>query len=428
MHDPDPLPSASTDAVGFDASAAWDLWQLPSPDHERRLISGTAAAAAREIGVAPIYVRVTLVLLTLGGGWGLIIYLAMWAAMERGGVAHTDYEPIAKGATPRVRLLAFAMVSAGLLILSNTYGISFLGALVWPSAFVAAAIALGMDKDPIDRLRGIGERSSRSIGGRLGTGLALLFAGIASASFISLSFWEAVGGIAVAGLVLAGASLVFAPELNNLAGDLASERRRRIRSEERADMAAHLHDSVLQTLSLIQKRSHDASVISLARRQERELRSWLFEDQAMGSNVGFRSSLESSLAEVEDLYQVPIELVVVGDCPSDPDTEAVVKAAREAASNAAQHSGAQRVDVFAETTDRAVEVYVRDTGCGFDLASIDADRAGVRDSITGRMTRHGGTAVVYSEIGGGTEVELRLPREPSTVAPEPEPSSEVETF
>lgn len=386
------------------------------------MITGTSAGLAREIGVDPAWVRMSFVVLAVAGGWGLVLYLAAWFLMARQSLANAEYTPFDKAVTPRVRLVAFLMVAAGLIILSASYGVPILGGLVWPAVFIAAAIAVGLDRSLLGRWRTLGDLPNRAVGSRVALGIALLFAGVISASFISLNFWDAVGGVVVAGLVLLGAGVVFAPIISNLGRDLSAERRMRIRSEERADMAAHLHDSVLQTLTLIQKRSHDTSVVSLARRQERELRSWLFDDKAMNPNLGFRAGLEAAMASVEDMYQLPVEVVVVGDCPTDPDIAALLKATREAAANAARHSGAGRVDVFAEVGQESIEVFVRDTGVGFDMDDIGHDRAGVRDSIIGRMERHGGSAGVHSSPGNGTEIELQMPRSGVTSL------EDVETF
>lgn len=395
---------------------------MPRLDEDERVITGTAAGIAREIGIDSSYVRVSFVVLALGGGWGLVLYLTAWFVMARRSQSSEPYVPIAKAVTPRVRLVAFVMMATGLLVLSNIYGLSVLGALVWPIVFIGAAIAIGLDRTRLDRLRPLGDVQNRTIGTRVALGLAFLFAGIISASFVSLSFWQAIGGILVAALVLLGAGIVFAPIISTLGSDLLAERRRRIRSEERAEMAAHLHDSVLQTLTLIQKRSSDSSVVSLARRQERELRTWLFDDKALNPNLGFRAGLESAMAGVEDLYQLPVEVVVVGDCPTDADVAALLQATREAASNAANHSGASRVDVFAEVGHEVIEVFVRDLGVGFDIEEVGDDRAGVRDSIIARMERHQGSAIVHSVAGQGTEVELCMPRRNAT---DPD---EVETF
>lgn len=399
------------------------MWQIPRLDPDRRVLTGTAAGIARELGIDTAYVRAAFVVLALAGGWGIVLYLAAWLFMAKGPAASEPYEPIPKAVSPDVRLVGFAMIVAGLLIVSVQYGAPLLGPLVWPSIFIGAAVVISLDQSRLEQLRPLGDGQQRSVGSRIAIGLTLLLGGVFSASFVSLSFWQATAGTMVAGLVLVGAGIVFAPIISGLASDLMAERRRRIRSEERADMAAHLHDSVLQTLTLIQKRSNDAAVVGLARRQERELRSWLFDAKSMHPNLGFRAELEQAMAEVEDLYEVPVEVVVVGDCPADADLAALVRAVREAATNAAKHAGASRIDVFAEVGSGAVEVFVRDLGAGFDLDAVADDRVGIRDSIIGRLERHGGTAAVHSSPGTGTEVELRLPRVAAEVSPDEQPAA-----
>ena len=401
-----------SDAVsGHDTSGRrvfLEVWQIPEIDTERLLLTGTAAGLAREIGIDAVYVRTAFVVLALTG-WGLPLYLGAWFVIARFDSGRRSYVPIAKATSPGYRLLGFAMIATGLISLAAAVGLSFSHSLVWPAALVGSAIAIGLDQGTFGRFRPLGEAQSHNVVGRVLIGLGLLFAGVIVALVLSVSLWQAIGGVAVAGLVLLGAAVVFAPVLRAAGTDLLTERRRRIRSEERAEMAAHLHDSVLQTLALIQKRSDDAGVVSLARRQERELHGWLFDDRALHPNLGFRAGLEQQLAAVEDLYEIPIEVIVVGDCEADENVMAVLQASREAAANAARHSGAQRIDVFAEVGATGIEVFVRDLGVGFDLASVDSDRAGIRDSIIARVERRGGTATITSEPGVGTEVELRMP-------------------
>lgn len=212
----------------------------------------------------------------------------------------------------------------------------------------------------------------------------------------------------IRGIVLACVALlvVFGPWFLRLGRSLASERAARIREQERAEMAAHLHDSVLQTLALIQKRASDAhEVAALARRQERELRRWLFDRrQARGESI--KTAMEQAAAEVEELHGVPVESVIVGDGPLDERSQALLQAAREAMTNAAKFAGSERIDLYAEVGDGRVEAFVRDRGVGFDPACIPADRRGVRHSIVARMQRHGGHGVIHSAPGEGTEVEL----------------------
>ena len=205
--------------------------------------------------------------------------------------------------------------------------------------------------------------------------------------------------------------LLVVPWFVRLGSSLSLERAARIREQERAEVAAHLHDSVLQTLALIQKRAGDPrEVAGLARQQERELRSWLLERPDPGEGASVAAALERAAAEVEELHRVPIEVVTVGDAPLNGRLEAIVQAAREAMTNAAKFASSERVDLYAEVEPDRVEVFVRDRGVGFDPDGIPPDRRGVRDSIVGRMERHNGHAAVNSSLGEGTEVELVMER------------------
>jgi signal transduction histidine kinase len=223
------------------------------------------------------------------------------------------------------------------------------------------------------------------------------------------------GLLATAGIV-AGLAVITGPWWLRMGHDLARERRERIRSEERAEVAAHLHDSVLQTLALIQRNADDPrTVVTMARRQERELRSWLYHghqpaDPATGHPAGtLAAALTRTAEEVEVDHGVTIDVVAVGDAPLDDRREAVVAAAREAMVNAAKWSGAASVSVYLEVADGDVKVFVRDWGRGFDPAAVADDRHGLRESITGRMARHGGQAVVRTGPDDGTEIQLRMP-------------------
>ncbi len=210
----------------------------------------------------------------------------------------------------------------------------------------------------------------------------------------------------IAAIVVLG--VIFAPWVLRLVRSLTEERSERIRSQERAEVAAHLHDSVLQTLALVQRSDDPQQVAALARRQERELRAWLAGRPAPGQSARLAPALEAAAADVEDNHGVPVEVVVVGDRELDPAVEAVVAAAREAMTNAAKFGGGSTVDVYAECTPGALRVFVRDRGPGFDPAAVPADRRGVRESIVGRMERHGGRARISGAPTGGTEVELVL--------------------
>jgi signal transduction histidine kinase len=247
----------------------------------------------------------------------------------------------------------------------------------------------------------------RGVVSRTGLGIVLILA--AGAVFLSSTgTFGAVRDVLTVALVVAVAlGLILAPFVVRLVRSLGDERSARIRSQERAEVAAHLHDSVLQTLALVQKRADDPrAVAALARSQERELRAWL-SGRSPGDTKRLGAALEAAAGEVEHDHGVPVEVVVVGDREVDAGVQALVAAAREAMVNAAKHAGGE-VAVYAEATDGRVEVFVRDRGRGFEPATVPADRRGIAESIVGRMARHGGRARIHSTPGEGTEVELTL--------------------
>jgi signal transduction histidine kinase len=209
-------------------------------------------------------------------------------------------------------------------------------------------------------------------------------------------------------VTIGGLALITGPWWMRMMTTLSLERSERIRSQERADIAAHLHDSVLQTLALIQRNAASPrEVARLARGQERTLRTLLYGTRTASGQFG--DELRVAAAEVEDAYAVSVDVVLVGDAPLNDDLAALVAAAREALVNAARHSGVDAVSVYAEFEPEQVSVFVKDRGAGFELDEIGADRQGVRGSIIGRVERHGGTVQVTSTRGSGTEVEMRMP-------------------
>jgi signal transduction histidine kinase len=215
-----------------------------------------------------------------------------------------------------------------------------------------------------------------------------------------------------AAAVCAGLALVAGPWWWRLSHDLTEEHQDRIRSHERDEVAAHIHDSVLQTLALIQRNCSDPkTVATLARQQERELRSWLYgSPPAVDPDESMAAALQRVANEVEDMHAVNVESVQVGDCPIDERLTALVAASREALSNAARHSGAKVVSAYLEVEPHQVTVFVRDRGCGFDPDQIPPDRHGIAESILGRLSRNGGKAAIRSQPGEGTEVELVMSR------------------
>ena len=242
-------------------------------------------------------------------------------------------------------------------------------------------------------------------------GVGLVVAGVAVFFVTTPSVASPTTGILATAAIAVGLVMVFGPWWWRLTHDLGMERQERIRSQERAEVAAHIHDSVLQTLTLIQRNAGDAKKVStLARAQERELRNWLYGTPELDPGESLTATLERVRDEIEYLHGVAVETVEVGNCPVDERLVALVLSTREAMANAAVHSGASSVSVYLEVEPHQVTVFVRDRGKGFDLEQVPASRRGIADSILGRMDRAGGKAVINSEPGMGTEVELVMPR------------------
>jgi signal transduction histidine kinase len=319
------------------------------------------------------------------------------------------------------------VVGLGVVMLTAHAG--SLGAFVVPVLVGAAGVALvWWQADQVQRARWTDRSPGLPVLGlvlgtdtrgavtRLLLGSALVVAAV-SVLVAQSAGWGLLDDVVVAlVLALAGVALLLGPWMVRLVHELGAERSERVRAQERADVAAHLHDSVLQTLALLQRHAGDErTVATLARKQERELRAWLFGSQsgteaADGRPATLGSGLADAAAEIEEAHAVPVELVVVGDTGLDRDVDALVRATREAVLNAVRHSGADRVDVYAEVQRTQVEVFVRDRGRGFDPDAVPAERLGLRGSVHDRMRRHGGEASVRSAPGEGTEVRLVLPR------------------
>jgi signal transduction histidine kinase len=383
------------------------LWQMPRLRSEDRWLAGVASAIATELGVAPLLIRFAFVLLTLSGGIGLALYAAAWLSFTYHVQRHPRpaYQPVPKGRSGRHRIVGVSAIVLGLVLLSRkVLAIGAGDASLWPVAVAAFGMLLAWSSGKVDWAAPY--ELARAVGG-----LTLAAGGVIG--FIALNFGASAApkALLLATLVLSGVVLVVAPWLWRAASQVSQARLERLRAHERAELAAHLHDSVLQTLSLIQRSAGDrAAISSLARRQERELRDWLFGKAFADKRRDFRASLSELAGEVETLHGVPVEVVVVGDAPVDERSASVLSAAREAIVNAARHSGAARVDVYAELGPDSLELFVRDTGSGFDPAAVPDDRRGLSESIVGRMERAGGHASVASAPGRGTEVSLVLPR------------------
>ncbi len=384
---------------------------------DRGLLGGVGAGLAAHLGVDVRFVRFMMAVMIVAGGVGVVVYAVAWALIPVAPESEGVERPRGawREAVVIVLLVAgmlFGLRRAGLLIGDSFAWPLLLGAsglaLVWrPTLSFTGGVAGRRGISP----RGLLRLTARDDRPRLVIGVLLV--AFASASLLHAlgvlgNLGKALGAVAIVATML---GLLIVPWFVRLGRSLASERAARIREQERAEMAAHLHDSVLQTLALIQKRSADPrEVAGLARRQERELRRWLFERPGADATESFKAKLERTVAEVEELHGVTVEAVIVGDAPLDARLEAVVQAAREAITNAAKFAGSERVDLYAEIGETRVELFVRDRGVGFDPNAVPPDRRGVRDSIVGRVERHGGRASIRSALGEGTEVELSLER------------------
>jgi signal transduction histidine kinase len=309
---------------------------------------------------------------------------------------------------------ALALMFLALLLLLRSAGLWFGDSLVWPVALMVFGFALTWSLIDESRRTRWARRtfSNEDLRGtliRLALGGVLMTIGL-GLYLRSIDAVALVGGVVLAVLMtIAGLGLILGPWVWRLITQLGEERRERIRSDERSEMAAHLHDSVLQTLALMQRTDDPHEVAMLARRQERELRSWLFGPPA-SDGEGLRAALEQLAARLEETHQIPVDVVAVGDAPLDERLRALVAAAGEAITNAALHSGCDHVSVFMEVSDGCVELFVSDQGCGFDPDSVPEGRRGIAESIVGRMRRQGGEAGISTEIGTGTEVHLRVDR------------------
>jgi signal transduction histidine kinase/phage shock protein PspC (stress-responsive transcriptional regulator) len=438
-------------------------------DRSAGWLGGVAAGIARRFGVDVSLVRLAFVIAAAAGGAGIAAYGLGWLLIPAGDSAPSRVR-IRTGRAAVEVALGTALLLLAALLTFRALGVWFSDAIVWPVVLIASGGALIWRQS----LGGTGEPRSRDLStpgvarhgapgpartgapglartgapglarpgsyaaagtapgaaaptpaetvvaegrraaaaaSRTGLGIALVVA----AGFVFLQTTGALGAardvllaLLVAVVVL---GVILAPWIVRLVRSLTQERAERIRSQERAEMAAHLHDSVLQTLAMMQRRAGEPTeVAALARRQERELRAWLASRPAPGQAARLAPALEAAAAEVEESHGVPVEVVVVGDRELDPGHEAVVAAAREAMTNAAKFGAGSPVDVYAESADSRTQVFVRDRGPGFEPDAIPADRRGVRESIVGRMERHGGRARVTSAPGAGTEVEIVLDR------------------
>ena len=391
-------------------------------DPTNRMVGGVAAGIADHLGASKMLVRVVFVALAGVAGLGTLLYAVFWAVL-----------PLPEGAKgsrrPTEQLVPFIVLGIGIILMLRLSGATFgngtfLGWLVALVALGAGVIWHYTDAKQRERWSGsmphtpwlaaVMERDRTAYLLRFLGGGVLIVSGIigvvavvspvAGGSLASILY-----GLLFAMVALAGVGLALAPVLWRVFNQLRTEREARIREQERAEVAAMIHDQVLHTLALIQRNPGDVkAVLRLARGQERTLRNWLYRSTA-SPNEKLSAALEQVAAEVEDTYAIKVETVMVGDTQVDERSAALLAAAREALVNAARHAKVASVSVYAEVEPEMIMVYVRDRGIGFDPKAVSDDRHGVRGSIIGRMQRHGGKAEIRTEPGEGTEVRLSMP-------------------
>jgi signal transduction histidine kinase len=401
---------------------------------EHRVVAGVAAGLAQHLRLPVVGVRVTFLVLLGFSGLGVLLYAAFWAVVP----------PATTGPPKRrdlVELLPFVAIGLGVMLIQFfIFESSGVGATAgWLVAIIAVGTGIIWHQSAPERRRAwsetlpqvpwlgaVVEESDRRafllrfIGGGLLVAVGMI--GVVAVYSPQGNSAAVINGVIFALVGLAGVGVVAAPVLWRTFNQLRAEREGRVREQERAELAAMIHDQVLHTLALIQRNAGDAKTVQrLARGQERSLRNWLYKPTASPTER-FAAALEQVAAEVEDTFGITVEAVVVGDRGTDERVGALVAAAREALVNAARHAGVQTVSLYAEVEPEQLSVFVRDRGAGFDPERVEDHRHGVRGSILGRMRRHGGRAEIISAPGEGTEVRLTLPVGPETPQPAADPS------
>ncbi len=368
------------------------------------MVGGVCGGLAVALEVDAVLLRVAAVVLAATGP-GVPIYLVAWLVLP-GATVETKAEAaeptIGRGQTRRI--LGIGLIVMGAVLVARDLGLTPRDEYIWPVMVIAVGVgAVVWHVRPV-AISGTGAAL------RVGAGIVVVALGLIAFLAGNFSFDVVLDGLLATAFVVGGLALILGPWIAVLIRERSDERRRRIRADEKSEVAAHLHDSVLQTFALIQRADDAQQMTALARQQERELRRWLYDSPADSSGATVRTAFERAAAEVEDRHGVSIETVVVGDGPIDIRSEALVAAAAEAMTNAAKWSGQDHISAFLEVDDVATQAFVRDTGVGFDEALVDPDRLGVRESIRGRMTRVGGEVDIVTGPDEGVEVRLRVPR------------------
>jgi signal transduction histidine kinase/phage shock protein PspC (stress-responsive transcriptional regulator) len=416
--------------------------RLPQRRPEQgRWLGGVCAGLATHLRVPVGLVRTLIVLLVSAGGAGLAVYVFWWVTVPSGdpaAAAEQELPAALRRLAPRLRLdkivsrvqvrdlvIGGVLIAVAVFLIAVRFGWQWRQTWVVPVALSLGGLALAWSQlDAVQRGTDDGAARRWTVWVRPAAGLALVVVGALLIVGQDAPSWALLQAATAAVAVLIGFALVLAPWWLRLVRALGDERAAHARAAERADIAAHLHDSVLQTLALIRSQSDDADAVArMARAQERELREWLYSERHE-AGTSLAAELRDLVGQVEDGRvgkpgggPVAIDVVVVGDCAPTEETTALLQATREALVNAAAH-GRPPVTVYLEVTEREVAVFVRDRGDGFTMDAVAPDRFGVRESILGRVRRRGGTADVTSRAGWGTEVRLRMPR----TAPAPEPA------
>nr|WP_238412480.1 ATP-binding protein [Saccharothrix deserti] len=382
-----------------------------------RVVAGVAGGVADHLGIEVFWVRAAFAALTALNGVGVIAYGLLWLFVPQRAASEPE-EP----SNPRERQQALGLVALGIAaaVLAGLFSGPVSGWIAGPLAVaLVGAAVVWREADEAQRRRWRDGAKSGFLGAgrstivRVLAGVALVAIGIGVLLVNSYGIDQLRFALLAVVATLGGVAVLTVPLWIKLINDLGEERRVRIRTEERAEIAAHLHDSVLQTLALIQKQAEQPREVKrLARGQERQLREWLYgrivEDDSEPATMS--AAIAKASGEVEDSFALVVQQVVVGDCVLDPNLYALVQAAREAMVNAAKHAGVGEISVYGEVEPERVTVFVRDRGKGFDPKAIPEDRHGLADSIGGRMERHGGEVRIRTKSGEGTEVQLMMPR------------------
>lgn len=375
------------------------------------LIAGVAGGIGERIGVDAVLVRIAFVLLSFAGAVGVCLYLAAWfIALDPGDRrAPRAKEPSA------VQDVAFGAIVYGSVLMLRSVGLWLgdpIGVPLLIGAGGAAVVYVGAGRERRPKWKSAALVRETPTGrpslAHLVFGGVFVLGGVIWFLTSNRNFSGSLAVILAVCVTVVGLAIVFGPWIYRMANQLGEERRELIRSEERAELAAHLHDSVLQTLALIQRNSGSPrKMANLARRQERELRAWLYGQPEVSGQLG--AAVRDMADEIEQSHDVTVETVMVGDCPMDDRTNAVLQACREATMNAAHHSGSDEISVYIECEPHELNAYIRDRGKGFEPDHVPDGRRGIADSILGRIQRHGGRATITSASGEGCEVQMTMP-------------------